>query len=447
MKREALKLAVISIALLATGLVSNRIGLLQGQIKKVPGDGFAAVPGQKGGEDVFGPYDPVSNWPKPLAESLPELKGWTYSQATYVFPETPDRVFVAQKGLLPELPKNLKTKWLPEIGPGIKFPVGMGLPLRETASATPSCGGMQNPPGMPRNPNCPDVSDGHEGRPGVDWRWDHVIVVVDRNGNVVEDWTQWDKIWGRPHDIEVSPYDPDKAVWIVDADNHFVSKFTHDGKQRILTLGTPGVPGTDDTHFARPTFMAFEPDGSFYLCDGYDGTRVIKYDKNGKKLFQWGEKGTPPNEKRPGYFSSVHGIAIDPERHFVFINDRNDGRVQKFDENGKFLDQWDMGPRPPMNIHSIYMGQNHILWAADQGSNKLNAYDEDGHYLYSWGTFGTCQGCMWGVHGFVTDTEGTLYTAEVRTGRVQKYTPRKGASPDFLVGKPWGLVQRTQAAR
>jgi sugar lactone lactonase YvrE len=100
-----------------------------------------------------------------------------------------------------------------------------------------------------------------------------------------------------------------------------------------------------------------------------------------------------------------------------------------------------------MNIHSIYMGQNHILWAADQGSNKLNAYDEDGHYLYSWGTFGNCQGCMWGVHGFVTDTDGTLYTAEVRTGRVQKYTPRKDANPEFLVGKPWGLVQRTQAAR
>jgi len=27
-----------------------------------------------------------------------------------------------------------------------------------------------------------------------------------------------------------------------------------------------------------------------------------------------------------------------------------------FDENGKFLDQWDFGPRPPMNIHSIYTG-------------------------------------------------------------------------------------------
>ena len=74
--------------------------------------------------------------------------------------------------------------------------------------------------------------------------------------------------------------------------------------------------------------MAFQPDGSFYLCDGYDGTRVIKYDKNGKKLFQWGQKGSKPNETRPGYFNNVHGIAIDPERHFVFINDRDNGRCK-----------------------------------------------------------------------------------------------------------------------
>src|SRR5260370_8714185 len=156
-ERERVKVAVMGMALPAIVLVSNQLGVLQGQVKKAPGEGFAAVPGQKGGEDVFGPYDPVQNWPRPLAESLPELKGWTYSQATFVFPESPDRVFVAQKGLLPELPKNLKTTWLPEIGPGLKFPVGMGLPMRETASATPSCGAVPNPPNMPNNPNCLDT--------------------------------------------------------------------------------------------------------------------------------------------------------------------------------------------------------------------------------------------------------------------------------------------------
>ena len=87
--------------------------------------------------------------------------------------------------------------------------------------------------------------------------------------------------------------------------------------------------------------------------------------------------------------------------------------LQVFDENGKFLDQWDFGPRPPMNIHSINMGSDRKLWAADQGSHKLLGYDAEGHFLYSWGTFGACQGCMWGVHGFATDKDGNLYTAEV----------------------------------
>ena len=109
MQGKTLNIAITGAVCLTAILLSNRLGLLSGQKAKVPGSGFAAVPGQKGGQDVFGPYDPVQNWEKPLAESLPELKGWTFSQATYVFPETPDRVFVAQKGLLPLLPERLKT--------------------------------------------------------------------------------------------------------------------------------------------------------------------------------------------------------------------------------------------------------------------------------------------------------------------------------------------------
>jgi DNA-binding beta-propeller fold protein YncE len=425
--------AAVFVAFLAGLMVSHYLGVVQGQQKKTPGEGFAVFPGAKGGQDPFGAYDPVPNWPKPLATSLPDHAGWTWSQATQVFPDGPDRVFVLQKGELPELPKNVKTTWLPQLGPGLRYPPGIGVPLRETASATPSCG---DTPRLTNNPNCPPLT-AESGRPGIDWRWEHVIVVFDRAGNMIEDWRPYDKIWGRPHDLEISPYDPDKNIWIVDADNHFVTKFTHDGKKRLLTLGTPGVPGTDDTHFARPTFMAFMDKNTMYLCDGYDGTRVIKYDMDGKKLMQWGEKGTPPNEKRPGYFSSVHGIAVDPTTRRVYINDRNDGRVQVFDENGKYLDSWDFGPRPPMNIHDIFMGQDHKLWAADQGGNKMLQYDAEGHFLYAWGTYGTCPGCIWGVHGFTTDADGNLYTAEVRSGRVQKFTPRKGASPDFLLGKPW----------
>jgi hypothetical protein len=428
MTRRLFAIAAVLAALAAMIYSFDRTAPVEGQQTQaqLPGTGFAAVPGLKGGQDVFGPYDPVAKWPLPLAESLPDHAGWTWSQATDVFPESQDRVIVTQKGELPTLPERLETTWLPQIGPGLKFPIGGGVPLRETSSATPSLGR--------------GAEDGSDGRAGIDWRWEHVVVVFDRNGKMIEDWSQWDKIWGRPHDVEISPYDPEKHIWIVDADNHFVAKFTNDGKKQVLLLGTPGVPGTDDTHFARPTFIAFMDANTWYLADGYDNTRIIKYDANGKKLLEWGMKGTPPNERRPGYMNNVHGIAVNPKTRRVYVNDRANGRVQVFDENGTFLDQWDFGPRPPMNIHSITMGNDGILWAADQGSHKLLGYDDTGNFLYSWGTFGNCQGCMWGVHGFTTDKEGNLYTAEVRTGRVQKYTPRKGANPAFLVGKPWASV-------
>jgi hypothetical protein len=435
---KIIKIAAAAAALLAVLLLSNRLGVVQGQQRNRPGEGFAAIPGQKGGHDVFGPYDPVQNWPKPLAEGRADHQGWTWSQATDIFPESPDRVIVAQKGELPVLPtgrgRGPQTTWLPQLGPSMRFPVGIGVPLREAASATPSCGDLPRP--TPPNPNCAAL-DASDGRPGVDWRWEHLIVVFDRNGNMIEDWRQWDKIWGRPHDVEISPYDPQKRVFIVDADNHFVSIFSNDGKQRLLTLGTPGVRGNDDTHFARPTFLAFMDANTWYLADGYDNTRIIKYDMAGKKLMQWGEAGTPPNEKRPGHWNNVHGIAVNPRTRRVYVNDRANGRVQVFDENGKFLDEWNTGPRPPMNIHTIYMGDDGKLWAADQGSNKLVGYDAQGHFVYSWGTYGTCQGCQWGVHGFATDSEGNLYTSEVRGGRVQKYAPRQGANPEFLVAKPW----------
>ncbi|MGH9202910.1 MAG: hypothetical protein ACRD2A_16925, partial [Vicinamibacterales bacterium] len=84
--------------------MANRLSTVEGQQNTTPGHGFAAVPGLKGGQDVFGPYDPVQNWPRPLAESLPNHEAWTWSQATDVFAESPDRVIVAQKGELPVLP-------------------------------------------------------------------------------------------------------------------------------------------------------------------------------------------------------------------------------------------------------------------------------------------------------------------------------------------------------
>ena len=151
----------------------------------------------------------------------------------------------------------------------------------------------------------------------------------------------------------------------------------------------------------------------------------------------------------------MHGIAVNPKTRHVYVNDRNNGRMQVFDENGKFLDQWDAGPRPPMNIHSITMGNDGVLWAADQGSNKLVGYDANGNFLYSWGTFGTCQGCQWGVHGFATDKDGqSLHrrsenrsSAEVHAAQGRQPRVSRGQALARRVVRPASSLARSPAAR
>ena len=53
------------------------------------------------------------------------------------------------------------------------------------------------------------------------------------------------------------------------------------GKQLVKTIGTKGVAGEDDKHFNRPTYLAWLPDGSMFVADGYNGHRVVKFDKAG----------------------------------------------------------------------------------------------------------------------------------------------------------------------
>jgi peptidylamidoglycolate lyase len=406
--------------------VVARLSPVEGQGQQPAG--VAAVPGEKGGQDIFGAYDVVPNWPKPLSQ-LPGHERWTWGAGQYVFPESPNRVFVLQRGELPvvERPKTMK------VAPSIEFPM-FRLPIRDATTASPP-GALFGPDG--KTPG----NDLDVGTPGVDYRWEHNILVVNANGDIVEDWTQWDKMLRRPHAIYISPYDPQKSVWIVDDYRHAIFRFSNDGKKLLQTIGEPNVPGTDDRHFYRPTFMAWLPDGTFFVADGYQNTRVVKFDKDGKYLTAWGQRGTPP-EKRPGYFNNVHGIAVDPQTRRVFVNDRNNGRVQVFDDNGKYLDEWSFGPRPPADIHMFIMTSDRFLWAADRGTSKLLKYDLNGRFLYSWGTWGDFPGAFWGVHGLSVDQEGNVYTAAVDSGGAQKFRPRKGANPAFLLGRQvnpgWG---------
>jgi hypothetical protein len=358
---------------------------------------------QRGGFDVSGPYEVDPNWPK---KTWP-APGYIWGSQSGVYPESPDRVFLASRGEI-ELPKDAK------LGP--TFPGNWGALNR---------GGATGQVPVFRN----------------------TILVINRQGDLIESWTQWDHLFegGRgPHQIYVEPYDPDRHVWVVDDMNHVIHKFTNDGKTKVFTLGEMGVFGGNDDleHFNRPTMIDWLPDGTFFVSDGYANSRVVKFSKEGKPLLWW---GSMQPGKADGEFTVPHGIAVGEDRR-VYVSDRFNRRIQVFDENGVFLDKWPSG-----YCHSLSMSRDQHLWCYDGDHEQFIKYDLRGHIETVFGRYGDYPGATWGVHQIAADSEGNLYGAEVFGGRTQKFVPKPNANPrDLFFGRelaPKAPVKRLTTAR
>jgi hypothetical protein len=262
------------------------------------------------------------------------------------------------------------------------------------------------------------------------------LIVANAKGEILERWSQWDHLFevgGRgPHRIKINPHDPERHVWVVDDSGQQIYEFSHDGKQLVRALGVSGVGGNDDKHFGRPTDIAWLPDGTMFVSDGYANSRVVKLDRNGKYLASWGTKGTGP-----GQFNLPHGIDVDNNRR-VYVADAHNSRIQVFDENGNFLDKWQNIWRPDY----IMVSADQHLWIATGATDMMLKYDLKGKLLEAWGRPGHAPGAFHDIHGFTVDPAGTFYAAEAAGGRTQKFTPKAGADAAKLVGMAPALAPK-----
>jgi DNA-binding beta-propeller fold protein YncE len=164
------------------------------------------------------------------------------------------------------------------------------------------------------------------GRPPVRGKADPVIV-VNREGKIVRSWGKG--LFKIPHSIRI---DPAGNVWTVDASSSLVIKFTPQG-EKLMEIPVGGQPATK-SGFNGTTDIAFAPNGHLFISDGYGNARILEYTGDGKRLREWGSAGTGP-----GQFHQPHGIAVD-EEGIVYVADRQNGRLQRFDPNGKYLGEW-----------------------------------------------------------------------------------------------------------
>ncbi len=222
-----------------------------------------------------------------------------------------------------------------------------------------------------------------------------------------------------PHSVR---FDPQDNLWYIDAGTNLIVKF--DGERRVqMVLGRRPEPWTWATHvieraipapsnFYQPTDVTWGPDGSIYVADGYGNSRIAKFNKDGNLVKHWGERGT-----QPGEFNTPHSIVIDPQNNLI-VADRQNGRIQVFDTDGKFKEQW----RPGGNPWSLCItpGPSPVLYVGSVG--RVFKMGLDGKVIGAMGKFGRVPGMFDWVHAVACPSEGTVYAAQELSFRLDKIT-------------------------
>jgi DNA-binding beta-propeller fold protein YncE len=187
------------------------------------------------------------------------------------------------------------------------------------------------------------------------------VVVVNRQGRVVRSWGKG--LFMMPHAIRIGPQG---NIWTTDAGSSIVYEFSPTGRKLMqIEVGGQPTPCRDivaiekgdrtPSGFCGTTDIAFARNGDLYITDGYANARVLEYTRSGRKVRQWGTLG-----KGPGQFRLPHSIQIDSSG-VVYVSDRENGRVERFNLQGKYLGVWDHLGR----VYSMKL-KGDVLWLATQ---------------------------------------------------------------------------------
>lgn len=130
-----------------------------------------------------------------------------------------------------------------------------------------------------------------------------------------------------------------------------------DKLHKVFEWGKAFEPGSDHEHFCKPAAVAVSRiDGSVFIADGYCNNRVIQFSKDGQFVKEWGQQSPYQREggKAPlGTFLLPHDISIDEYTRSIFVADRENGRVQIFNEQGDATDEIS-DPRSFQNVYSAH---------------------------------------------------------------------------------------------
>jgi hypothetical protein len=237
------------------------------------------------------------------------------------------------------------------------------------------------------------------------------------------------------------------GIYVADIDNGRVQRFSANGG----FLGATGVPGNGGP-YQFPFDVATDSSGHVFTSD--IAPRVHKFDALGATLDAWGNSGT-----LGGQFSTPTGMTVDSSG-FVYVVDRDNSRIEKFESDGDFVLTWGEGVNQTtggdvctavsgdtcqagtagsadgqFNIPSgLAVDSAGNVYVADALNDRVQKFSSSGTFLDKWGTHGSANGQFDIPTDVATDSLGEVYVVDAQNNRVQRFS-----STGTFLGK-WGTV-------
>jgi len=247
-------------------------------------------------------------------------------------------------------------------------------------------------------------------------RSNHPVMVFDRSGDLKSQWGEG--YFGRAHGSCIGS---DASIYCTDDQSHTVTKFDLEGNV-LMVLGTKDVPSETGYEqrsdfweslasitrggppFNRPTGVALSSTNSIYVSDGYGNARVHRFGPDGELLFSWGEPGPSP-----GQFRLPHSVWIDKYDR-VWVSDRENHRIQVFNDKGIFQSQWTNLIRPT----DLCIDAKDRVYVSEL-CKRISIFTMKGKLLARWGNESHDVNCplFFAPHAIAVDSKGDIYVGEV----------------------------------
>jgi len=162
-----------------------------------------------------------------------------------------------------------------------------------------------------------------------------------------------------------------------------------------------GIKGYEDGQFLHVHGIAVDSFGNVYTAD-FETYSIQKFDSEGNFLLKWGSEG-----KGDGQFTKIEDINVDSS-NFVYVVDYGYQRIQKFDQFGNFITKWGSRGSDDGEFNrpwGIDFDRDGNFFVTDRNNNRVQKFDSEGNFLLEWGS----EDQFPHLHGVVVDTKGNVF--------------------------------------